>query len=67
MISMVFMERMNNHAIKLEITNGFELSDPSSINSVTDDDYFVHLSNVNYVPGTSSTRKRVRICTRKCK
>lgn len=46
------LEQKGHHIIKIDITQGFDLSDPKSVEFIPKVDCFVHLANLVYVPAS---------------
>lgn len=46
------LEEFGHKVVKIDITQGFDLSDPSVIESIPKMDCFIHLANLVYVPGS---------------
>ncbi len=46
------LEQKGHQIIKIDITQGFDLSDPKSVEMVPTVDCFVHLANLVFVPGS---------------
>lgn len=49
------LEQRGHHIIRIDITQGFDLCDPKSIELVPIVDCFVHLANLVFVPGSYET------------
>lgn len=46
------LEQAGHEIVKIDITQGFDLSDPGVIGSIPKVDCFIHLANLVYVPGS---------------
>lgn len=49
------LENNGHDVLKIDLTQGFDLSDPESVKDIPQVDCFVHLANLVYVPGSYET------------
>lgn len=46
------LEKMGHEVVRIDLTQGFDLSDPKSVDSIPEVKCFIHLANLVYVPGS---------------
>ena len=46
------LEQVGHEVVRIDVTQGFDLSDPKAVEKVPEVDCFIHLANLVYVPGS---------------